>query len=340
MDAGNSQNTSHLFEGKQLSASDSRILNADITESALFNGVDINEITEQLSNCTIWRVDTDDYVMQAGTENNQVYLLLSGTLAVILAEDGTEPVTIYLHPGESVGEISVVDGRPVSADVIAKEPATLLRIEGPVFWSLVKTSTQFARNIMAMLAFRIRSGNITIADSVKRQREYRYRATVDTLTNLRNRSWFDDALVRQLKLAESRQQPICLLMLDVDNFKSVNDRYGHVVGDHVLATVGAILNSSIRPSDLSARYGGEEFTIILPDTPLSTAKQIAERLRQQMESRNINIDNSPDEVSITISLGIAMAKSGEHARMLVDRADRAMYKAKEMGKNAIAEVTD
>jgi len=331
-----SHDTDSASDGYLTLACGTRIQLADISGSTLFQGININDIAPQLANCSIWNVETHDVVMQAGTENNQAFVLLAGTLGVLLTEDGTDPVTIYLHPGESVGEISVVDGRPVSADVIAKEPSILLRIDGPVFWSLVEKSIQFARNIMSMLAFRVRSGNVTIADSIRRQREYRQRATVDSLTNLRNRSWFDDALERQLKLAASRHHPMSLIILDIDNFKSVNDTYGHVVGDHVLTAVGSILNSSVRPTDLSARYGGEEFVIILPDTPLSPAIQIAERLRQQMESRNIRVENCEDTIKVTISLGVAMSEEGEAPRAFVDRADQALYHAKDEGKNKVS----
>lgn len=311
------------------------IARSEITESGLFQGIDIDRVTPQLKSCSIRRVDAGEIVMEAGSYNNQVFVLLSGTVSVFLLEDGSDPVTVHLYPGESIGEFSVIDGQPVSAKVVAREPTTLLKIDGPVFWSLAEASNQFSHNIMSMLAFRMRHGNVSIADSVKLQRKYKHHATVDALTGLRNRRWFDDVLERQLKRAVFNQQPTSLIMLDIDHFKLVNDKYGHTAGDQVLSTIGVAVHAGVRPTDLSARYGGEEFVIILPDTPLSGAELVAERLRKKIETTDISIENYADALKITISLGVATSTLEEPARSLVNRADNALYRAKENGRNQV-----
>jgi len=317
-------------------ADGNRVAYAEFAASSLFQDVEISSIAKHLEKSGIRRAMADEVIMEADTYNNHVFLLLSGTVSVLILEDGSDdPVSVHLYPGESFGEFSVIDGQLVSAKVVAREPTTLLVIDGPVFWSLVETSMQLSHNVMAMLAFRMRHGNVTIADSVKLQRKYKHHATVDALTGLRNRRWFDNVLERQLGRSTFNQQTTSLIMMDIDHFKAVNDTYGHVAGDQVLSAVGGAIHAGLRPTDLSARYGGEEFVIILPDTPLAGAVLVAERLRENMESMDISLDTHDETLQVTVSVGVAAAKQDEPAISLVDKADDALYRAKEGGRNRV-----
>lgn len=313
--------------------SGAKILRTDITKSALFCDVIFDDIAIQLGRCDIRSFAAGENILDAGSINHQVFLLLSGILSVFITEEGSNSVTVNLHPGQSVGEISVIDGQPASAQVTATVPSSLLVIDSSIFWSFVAISTQFSHNVMAILAYRIRNGNIAIVDSVRLQKQYEHHATVDSLTGLRNRRWFDSTLDKQLKRDSFNQTSTCLIILDIDNFKAVNDKYGHVAGDQVLSSVGTLINSGVRPADLSTRYGGEEFAIILPDTALSEATQVAERLRLKMDSKEFNVDYNPDNIKLTMSLGVAESTPGESVRSLVYNADKALYQAKENGRN-------
>jgi diguanylate cyclase (GGDEF)-like protein len=156
-------------------------------------------------------------------------------------------------------------------------------------------------------------------------------ASKDGLTGLFNRRVFDELLAVEMKRKELK--PISLLLIDLDDFKKINDNYGHPAGDQVLATVGKILKEGCRGSDLVARYGGEEFAVMLPTTASSVAFDIAQRLRSRIAGTIFVFDGK--SVKLTASIGIAQATSrcSDAVDQLVSRADQALYRAKKNGKN-------
>ena len=127
-------------------------------------------------------------------------------------------------------------------------------------------------------------------------------------------------------------------MTDIDFFKSVNDTYGHAVGDLVLKTVSKVIKSQLRDYDIAGRYGGEEFLLLLPYTNFEDAKIVAERLRKSIETKKIDISKIlPDHksISVTMSLGVAQYNQSEYEKVFIQNADKALYKAKESGRNKV-----
>lgn len=153
----------------------------------------------------------------------------------------------------------------------------------------------------------------------------------DPLTGCVNRAHGVDMLERELRRARRTQRPVSLIMFDVDRFKQINDRRGHLQGDAVLAAVGEQLNSILRSSDVRCRYGGDEFLLILPDTPILGAQQVAECLRRQVCE---NPRLGADDLRVTISLGVAASLPDEmDPTALIARADDALYRAKRGGRD-------
>ncbi|MCU0662882.1 MAG: GGDEF domain-containing protein [Myxococcota bacterium] len=162
------------------------------------------------------------------------------------------------------------------------------------------------------------------------------RAMTDELTGLPNRRAFDEAVRRELERAKRIEKPLCLLMLDLDKFKIVNDTHGHQAGDAVLVEVAAVLRDTCRACDFAARLGGEEFVVILPHTPKDGAVVAAERIRQRVEEVQIRYDKKI--LRITVSIGVAEVKDPGRPRAEVAAmrsADDALYEAKEKGRNCI-----
>jgi diguanylate cyclase (GGDEF)-like protein/hemerythrin-like metal-binding protein/PAS domain S-box-containing protein len=160
-------------------------------------------------------------------------------------------------------------------------------------------------------------------------------ATHDPLTKALNRQCFIDRANVELLRSGRHDYKISLVMADLDHFKKVNDTYGHVVGDHVLGVIGEIARSSLRMTDLLGRWGGEEFLFLLPDTGLSAAKRVSDRIRKSIERWNF-----PTKLRATASIGVALWHAGEDLVTLVDRADKAMYRAKQNGRNCVVVDTD
>lgn len=156
-------------------------------------------------------------------------------------------------------------------------------------------------------------------------------ARTDVLTGLSNRRTLDELLSREMDRAHRQHQPLTLILADVDHFKAINDTYGHAMGDRVLAALGRIFGSQVRPYDVAARLGGEEFVLLFPGTECHDGVAIAERLRRQVGT--IQIPNGPER--ITISCGVATLMENDSAEAFLARADAALYRAKDGGRDRV-----
>jgi two-component system cell cycle response regulator len=161
-------------------------------------------------------------------------------------------------------------------------------------------------------------------------------AVTDQLTGLHNRRYLSHHLDRQLAATQTSGVPFSVIIMDIDRFKHINDTFGHDVGDEVLKEFARRILPNVRTSDLTCRYGGEEFVVVMPQTAVSQAYAIAERLRMVFETTPIEISRKPDKLSITVSMGIAGSKAlVETAEALLYRADQALYGAKRAGRNRV-----
>jgi diguanylate cyclase len=164
----------------------------------------------------------------------------------------------------------------------------------------------------------------------------RVEATTDALTGLANRKRFDARLREESEEAKDSDEPLCLLMLDLDHFKRFNDNHGHLIGDHVLRLLSTVMQQSIKGRDIAARFGGEEFAIILPATPLPHAKGLGNAIREKISKKTIvNRVTGLELGQITLSIGAAQYRVGEPVTELIERADAALYRAKNNGRNRV-----
>jgi len=161
-------------------------------------------------------------------------------------------------------------------------------------------------------------------------------ASYDPLTSLYNRRSFEERLPGEFERAKRYNRPLALLLLDVDDFKQVNDTYGHDWGDAVLKEVGRVLRERTRKSDIAARYGGEEFVMILPEIEAEGARQAAEKIRQEIKSVTFKPDSRPP-FSVTVSVGVACTALRDYpdGPAAVKDADVALYQAKRSGKDRV-----
>lgn len=171
------------------------------------------------------------------------------------------------------------------------------------------------------------------------EEQLRALATQDFLTGTANRRHFVEVAQRERERARRSGAALSLCMLDVDHFKNVNDEHGHVVGDQVLTGIAQGAASALRSSDILGRLGGEEFALLLPDTDLAGAVRVAERVREAIAARELQVEPNEQGVSavvrVTVSLGVAELRSNEPFESLLKRADRALYAAKDLGRNRV-----
>ncbi len=158
-------------------------------------------------------------------------------------------------------------------------------------------------------------------------------AITDPLTGLYNRNFLYEMLPLMIAEAHRYEKPLSLIILDVDHFKQFNDTWGHDVGDLVLKHVAKLLQNNIRSADIPCRYGGEEFVIVLPDTHLENAVRAAEKIRNVVEDTPLVLEDQPEPLRVTLSLGVAELKKEDTLDTLIKRADQALYAAKRGGRN-------
>ncbi|MFW5448029.1 MAG: diguanylate cyclase domain-containing protein, partial [Methylophagaceae bacterium] len=180
-------------------------------------------------------------------------------------------------------------------------------------------------------------------DLQKANQKLRLMAMKDGLTGLANRRHFDEAMAKEFKRSMRSQTPLSLILADIDNFKLYNDNYGHQAGDDCLKTVAQLIQSVIkRPGDLVARYGGEEFAIVLPETDIIAAGQVAELVKNIFTANQIPHAHSSAAEYVTLSLGVAsiQPEKGQDVsdviHSLIEAADKGLYQVKQQGGNAIA----
>ena len=301
-------------------------------QNKLFDGMDFSSVEYMLERCTLRELASGEKLLQPDVQNRHLYMILSGELSVHLVGQATLEHA-SLVAGECTGEISLVDGMNPSALVVAAKPTRVLVVPHDTVWSMVDQSHDVARNLLAIIAGRMRNDNSALISSHNKRAQYEHQATVDALTGVHNRRWMSEAFPRVLHRCKLDSSNSAILVIDIDFFKRVNDTYGHLVGDVALKSLAKIMQANLRPHDLLVRYGGEEFAILLPDTGVEQARSIAERLRTMVAANEII---SGDLVfKITVSIGIAPTTQEGSLEDFFGAADRALYRAKELGRNRV-----
>jgi diguanylate cyclase (GGDEF)-like protein len=309
---------------------------SELEQLKVLEGVDLGHVHGLLERCRIATLAPGDVLLTMGQPNAIMYMILAGRMSVHLEGGPSSDPVAFIEAGQTVGELSVLDASPASAHVVAAEPTRLLVVDHPIFWNLVDASHDFAINLLMLLAQRLRANNTTVSTNIRLQREYKRNAMVDALTGLYNRRWLEEALPRFVNRFTRNQQPLALLMLDVDHFKRVNDEHGHPAGDAVLVAVAHTLRSAVRPTDHVARYGGEEFAIILPDTGPRAVLGVAERLRATIKHAPVRDAAGKLLPSVTVSIGGALLPAEDASAVtLIAQADANLYVSKQNGRDRV-----
>jgi len=211
---------------------------------------------------------------------------------------------------------------------------TALQIKA-VVETLVKSTSEM-RETNKALEERLTLSKSEISNLQQSLEAIRAESLTDPLTGLGNRKYFDRMIEAEVQNALTSNQPLSLLMFDIDHFKSFNDSYGHLTGDQVLRLVGMSLKQTIKGQDITARYGGEEFAVVLPNTALRQALTVADHIRRAVMAKELKKKSTGEILGrVTISVGVSMLKPGDDTDSLIERADACLYAAKRAGRNRV-----
>lgn len=321
-------------------AGQAELINSDYQRSLLaglelFLDVAPDDIQDLLRQCERRDVVTGELLLCPGTHNDHVYVVLSGSLNVHVGSPDA-PILATMDVGACAGEMSIIEDRDPSAYVVAAEPTHVLVIHKNILWDMVNASHEFAKNLLLMLSERVRTHNHFIAASYGDLRKYERNATTDALTGLGNRHAMEDEFPQAVNRCLENDEPVSLIMIDVDRFKPFNDRFGHVAGDRALSAVAEVLRTQFRPCDLLVRFGGDEFAVLLPGVTVGEAADIAQRVRNTVNA-DLEVDgDSRISIPLRISMGVAQLEHQGTFEALLNAADEALYRAKDAGRNTVS----
>ncbi len=302
----------------------------------LFKGVGIESIRGLLDTCVVKSVARGEILMCPGQTTQTVYCILEGSLRIHTDSLNNIPDAI-LGPGENVGEMSVIDQEPITVFVVANEACRLLCIEEDILWSLVHASHAAACNLLFGMTRRLRHADNILAEDSRIELEFQHYGTIDALTGLRNRSWLDQTLARQVQHAHDSGTPLSLVLIGVDHFRRFNEQYGFSYGNRVFYSLAHTISDNLRPTEIVGRYSESSFLVLLPDKNLEMAFTIAERLQKEIADAVPVRPDGRRKPHPGISLGVAEFQQKDTLWTLLQEAEAALFRVRDAVDYALSE---
>ncbi|MBI3223195.1 MAG: GGDEF domain-containing protein [Nitrosomonadales bacterium] len=309
-----------------------------LERNKLFRDISFESVEPILKDCQVTTLKSGATLLEVGQKNASLYLVLEGELRVYL--HGQLTAHAVLGPGECVGELSLIDGESAAALVMAARDTRLLVVPHELVWTMVEHSNGIARNLLGILAGRIRNDNLLQVTTSVPSLEFEVSSNIDTLTGLHNKNWMGEAFRRMALRGEHSGEPLFLLVADIDRFRDLNAQYGRLAGDSILKGVARILAINLRPHDLLIYLGGDRFAVLLLGSSAEMAMNMAERLREAVAAPALRIGaaGTPQAAPaqhVTVSLGVAAVRHGGTLDVVLAAADAALQSAKTEGRNRV-----
>jgi len=291
----------------------------DLAQIGLLKGAHQESIMPLLRNCPVLLMANGDILLSAGELCGAVYMVLSGRLR--MQDPSGSVADILVDAGDTVGELSLVQNAVLASTVSAIEPSRVVVIDHKIAWALVGASHQIARNWLALLASRSRVNGV-IAGSEELKTTHGGHATLDEVTGLHNRRWLESMLPRQMARSSTNNEPLSLLLVEIDDFDSYTRRLGPSVGEHACHAV-------------IASYGPAQFAVVLPGLDGASACQVGERLRHAVSQLTVGASDSSGTSPLTVSVGITACQSAGDARSFLATGESALKIARISGGNRV-----
>lgn len=300
----------------------------------LFQGIPTRLLAQKLSASRLRTLNAGETLLVPGQANNVIYLIISGRLSIQSKESGIEPIAM-LGEGECVGEASIIGDMHIPAYVIAATECKLLAIDHAALWELIDSSHQAAHNMLDVLSMRIRPAGQIMAENLEYHHGFSGISMVDEMTGLYNRQWMEEKINRYLRRYVFDELPSCLMMVAIDRFKDLDDKYGQIGSEQILRDTARTMLSCLRPDDQAGHFSGEQFVVYMPHTILADGCVAAERLRAAVNESVIVLPSGDALPPISVSLGVSLANLDDTPASLFDRALEALQLAIQSGGNCV-----
>lgn len=306
-----------------------------IIESApLFEGVPRKLLFQQVSESVLKNLKSKETLLSPGQTNDVVYIILSGRISIQLGKSDDEPVAM-LGEGDCVGETSIIGDVQVQAYFIAATDCELIAIEHSAMWHLIDGSHQAARNALSVLSMRIRSSIPVAIQESEYNNEYSYSPIIDELTGLYNGKWIEEKIDRYLHRLAFNKEPCCLMMVEIDRFNELSDKYGQFGSEQVLRHTAHTMLLCLRPDDQAGHFLAERFAVFMPNTTLPNCCAAANRLIKMMSESAVVLPSGDALPPITISVGACLANMEDTTKSLFAKANDALQHALINGGNCV-----
>jgi diguanylate cyclase (GGDEF)-like protein len=292
----------------------------------------------------------EEILFRQGDPGGELFVVESGAMGIaVTLDDGKNLEIANFGKGDFFGEMSIFEKEPRSASCYAKSRSRLLSMKEKEFFQLVESNPSGAGKVMthmlSVIRRRLEDTGGFLSDMVQWGEEARRRAITDPLTGLYNRRYLEEALEEYFMKARDGSKPLTVVMLDLDHFREINEKYSEKVGDQVILAAAKVYRRYLRPTDVAARYGGDEFTFILPDTDVQHAYSLMEDIRRGVEKLTLlgelprkgkSVAEKGPVLKVSTSQGLAcFPDHASNPKALREAADGALYQAKNSGRNRV-----
>jgi len=301
---------------------------AELGQLSLFKNVNFASIEGQLQLLPVLMLPAGATLIAPGQPNQVAYLVLSGRLRVFEGDDRDTAVGL-IQRGECIGVMSLMDRQPCHVTIVAEQPCRLVALDEERLFALINTSSVVSRNVLFLLMHYLRGKDTGAPERGRLEARLAQNSSVDVVTGLYNQRWLMDILDRQIMRSATDHKPLSLLAIDLDDFSQFNTEFGRNAGDQAMFTIGSLIASVVRPTDLLARGEGDSFVVILPDTNATGADLVAARLQRMIAETEIEIPGECRLPPISASVGVVEMKSFVAGRKLLDDAIAALRKGPE-----------
>ncbi len=316
-------------------------LTAFLQQVEIFSLLSTKEIDIIIPGLRFYEINSGDIIFKEGGEGDELFIVKEGRVASsVMLPNGNKREIAEFKTGDFFGEMTIFENAPRSATCFAKEKSMLISLHERDFFELILFYPDIAVKVMYrmlnIITGRLDEKSKFLTNMVHWGEEARMRAVTDEVTGIYNRRFLDDALEDYFKKAKKSNQPLSVIMVDIDNFKDIGENFESKIVNQVVAEIATAFKKHLRKQDIFARYGGDEFAVILPETNLDEAMDIAENARMAVEELSLSGIFENPIPKVTICLGISSyPDNAEDLKTLLQLADRSLYRAKLEGKNKV-----